>query len=642
MCGIAGRVNFSSEPVSAALVEAMCDAIAHRGPDDFGVYAKGPAGLGNRRLSIIDLAGGHQPICNEDGTVWIVFNGEIYNFPELRDDLLRRGHQLKSHSDTEVVVHLYEEYGVDCLSRLNGMFAFALWDERRQQLFLARDRVGKKPLMYALTQNAISFGSEIGAILQDASVPREIDLRALDLYLTLLYVPGPWTMFKAIRKLQPGHYLLWRNGQTRIEQYWDVSFAPRANTSEADAVADIRELLEDSVRRRLMSDVPLGAFLSGGLDSSTIVALMTRLTGGPVKTFSIGFDDDAYGELPYAREVAQTYNTEHHEVRVRPDMVDVLPRLVRHYGEPYGDHSAVATYYVSQLARQFVKVVLSGDGGDEVFGGYPWYVEAPRHAELGRAYVRAGAQAMRAGWQSRQLRPMLGAIKGAGLGLWTTAQGWQDPPRAFERLTTYYAPGERRQLYRPEVYAALSANGNGSGLVRSVMSRQNGGQFINQMFYADHHLYLPDDILVKVDIASMANSLEARCPFLDYRLVELAASLPPEMKVRGTATKRILRRAVADLVPENVLNRPKVGFGLPIDRWMREDLYPMARDLLLDSRARITEYFDGAHVETLLTEHKNGQNRHGSRLWLLLFFELWSRTVFEPATTPDQQGHVFP
>lgn len=633
MCGITGKLDLTGASVPGQLIRAMCDAIAHRGPDDWGMYVKGPIGIANRRLSIIDLAGGHQPICNEDETIWIVFNGEIYNFLELRESLVKKGHLFKTNTDTEAIVHLYEEYGIECLQHLNGMFAFAIWDQANQRLFLARDRLGKKPLVYALTENALTFSSEIQSLLKDPTVPRTLDLEALDLYLTLLYVPSPWTMFKGVRKLPPAHYLLWEKGEVRISRYWDVKFNPRSNYSEAEAIAEIRALLEDSVRRRLISDVPLGAFLSGGLDSSTIVALMTKLTGRSVRTFSIGFDDDAYGELPYAREVAKRFNTEHHELLVQPKMVEILPLLVRHYGEPFGDGSAVPTYYVSQLAGQSVKVVLSGDGGDEVFGGYPWYVNTFRHGDLARSYLRDGVRSMRTAWQKRQFRPILGAVKGTAIGLGVALRGWQDEAQAFERLITFFGTAQRQRLYTNDTQAALIGGQSPSALIHTIFARQNSDYFLNRMFYTDHHLYLPDDILVKVDIASMANSLEVRSPFLDYRLIELSASLPPEMKVQGKATKRILRKVVADLVPESILNRPKVGFGIPVDRWMRGELYPMACDLLQDQTARTRGLFEPQMIEKMLHHHKDDLVNYGYQLWPLLFFEVWCREYLD--TVPE-------
>lgn len=634
MCGIAGKLNFTDAPVAAGLIRAMAGAIAHRGPDDWGMYVKGSVGIANRRLSIIDLAGGHQPICNEDERIWIVFNGEIYNFLELRELLEKKGHSFKTNTDTEAIVHLYEEYGPECLQYLNGMFAIAIWDETRQRLLLARDRLGKKPLLYALTDRSLTFGSEISALLKDPAVPRTLDQEALDLYLALLYVPSPWTMFQGVRKLPPAHYLLWEGGNLQIKQYWDVKFSPCEHYTEAGAVEEIRALLEDSVQRRLVSDVPLGAFLSGGIDSSAIVALMTKITGQPVRTFSIGFDDDAYGELPYAREIANRFQTEHHELLVQPKMVEILPHLVRHYGEPFGDGSAVPTYYVSQLASQSVKVVLSGDGGDEVFGGYPWYVSARQHGALANAYIHDGVRAARVAWQKGRLRPILGAVKGTVLGLGTAWRGWQDEVRAYERLITFFSSDQRERLYTDETRRALMARQLPSQLIRSIFSRQNGDDFLNRMFYTDHHLYLPDDILVKVDIASMANSLEVRSPFLDYRLVELSAKLPAAMKVQGTTTKRILRKVVADLLPDSILNRTKVGFGIPVDRWMRRELYPMARDLLQDQTARTRGLFRPQAIETMLAHHKEYVTSYGYQLWLLLFFELWCREFLDAAPEP--------
>ena len=633
MCGIAGKLNFVDQPVSVALLRAMCEAIAHRGPDDQGMYLNGKIGMGNRRLSIIDVAGGHQPIANEDETVWIVFNGEIYNFPELRAQLLARGHVLRTRSDTEVIVHLYEDEGPACLERLNGMFAFALWDTKLERLMLARDRLGEKPLLYAVTADGLVFGSEMSALLQDPAVQREIDLDALDLYLALQYVPNPRTMLRGVHKLPPAHYLLWQGGRLDVQRYWDVDFTPRWKGSESEAVAAIRELLEDSVRRRLMSEVPLGAFLSGGVDSSTMVALMTRLTGKPVKTFSVGFDGDAYGELPFAREIARRYQTEHHELDVRPQMIDVLPKLVHHFGEPFGDCSAVPTYYVSKLAAGTVKVAMSGDGGDEVFAGYPWYVDAFRPGRLAAAFLGEGARAARQAIARRQPRRVLGAVKGVAVGLGESWRVRRSALGAFERAATCFTAAQRSRLYTSDV-----RNGRPQLRIDPIGERywaaQNGTSPLSRLMYTDHHLYLPDDILVKVDITTMACSLEARAPFLDHRLVELVASMPATWKVRGGVAKHLLKRAVADLLPETVLKRPKVGFALPVQRWMREDLRDMACDLLLDPHARYRMVLEPRVVGEMLTQHMAAARPNGYQLWLLLFFELWCRDVLSvPAPT---------
>ena len=426
MCGIVGRLNFNPQPVSIHLIRAMCDAITHRGPDDWGAYLRGPVGLGSRRLSIIDLEGGHQPISNEDQTIWIVFNGEIYNFLELRSQLLKKGHIFRTRTDTEVIVHLYEEHGVDCLQRLNGMFAFALWDEPRQRLFLARDRLGEKPLVYALRGSSLTFASEIQAVLQDWAVPRELDLQALDLYLTYLYIPSPWTIFTAIRKLPPAHYLVCESGRVEIVRYWEVDFSHKTPLKEAEAIEMLLELLRDSVRQRLISDVPLGAFLSGGIDSSTIVALMSQTVGEPVRTFSVGFEGNElrHNELPYARQIADRFGTRHQELWVSPKVTETLSMLVSHYGEPFADGSAIPTYYICQAAGQHVKVVLTGDGGDEVFGGYDWYtrlnsfnwfsqtIQAWREGlPRSLAYLRAG-----------DFRRAAGTLRGASAWTWKLAK----------------------------------------------------------------------------------------------------------------------------------------------------------------------------------------------------------------------------
>jgi asparagine synthase (glutamine-hydrolysing) len=566
---------------------------------------------------------------NEDGSIWIVFNGEIYNFRELRAILEKRGHKFRTNSDTEAIIHLYEDHEGDCVRYLNGMFAFAIWDSARHRLMLARDRLGKKPLVYALSPTALTFASEIGALLQGTPEPRELDVEALDLYLALHYVPNPWTMLKGIRKLEPAHYLLCEKGDVRINRYWDLDFTTKFEGTLEDAAASVRSLFEDSVRRRLISDVPLGAFLSGGVDSSAVVATMARASSRPVRTFSVGFDDDAYGELPYAREVAERYGTEHNELRVKPDTVGILPRLVEHYGEPFGDSSAVATYYLSKFARESVTVALSGDGGDELFGGYPWYVDVPRHAALAGAYLRNGSSALVAAVRERNGRGALGAIRGAALGLKVAMDGWRAPSTALLRYTAAYGKRERCALYTGDLRAALEPRDVAAELVAELYARQRRTDTVARMLDVDHHLYLPGDILVKMDIASMANSLEVRSPFLDYRLVDLAASLPSSMKVRRGASKRVLRKALAELLPVGILKRPKVGFGLPIDEWMRGELYEFARDALLDSTAKSRGLFDARTVERLLNYHKKGIRNDGRQLWVLLVFEVWCRGVFD-------------
>lgn len=633
MCGIAGRINFTNAPVERTLLQHMCNAIAHRGPDDWGIYTDGPVGLGNRRLSIIDVSGGHQPIGNEDETIWVVFNGEIYNFPELANNMQCRGHHLKTHSDTEVLVHLYEEYGLDCLSHLNGMFAFAIWDKNKQRLFVARDRLGQKPLCYASTTTGLVFASEINALLQDPQIPRQLDLASLDLYLRLLCVPAPYTMFKAVRKLMPGHYMLVEDGRLHIKQYWDVQFKPKRKISETEAVEQVKELLEASVRRRLVSDVPLGAFLSGGIDSSAIVALMRQAGHNPIRTFSIGFEgfeDELKNDLPYAREMANHYGTQHEEAVVKPDVADLLPKLVRHYGEPFGDGSAVPTYYVSQLAASSVKVVLTGDGGDEVFGGYSWYLRSLARnpwlnmaESLGTATLRGLSAAKNQRW-----RQALDSVRSLG----STAKHFghlaANPLQRYTSIHRWFDPTLLGQLYHPDLQDELYGQAMLDPIYGKGMYHEYS--FFDQIAYLDHKIYLADDILAKVDIASMANSLEARSPFLDFRLVELVASLPESMKVDGNSTKRLLRRALHGIVPDKILHRPKMGFGPPMDKWLREDLFPMAQDLLLDSRAQQRNLFNHHVVVDLLERHHTNLAHYGYHLWLLLIFELWCRTYLDP------------
>lgn len=626
MCGIAGKLNFSGQPIPRRLIDSMTDAIEHRGPDDQGAYVHGAIGIGNRRLSIIDLEHGHQPIANEDESVWVVFNGEIYNYTELHGQLAAKGHVFRTRSDTETIVHLYEEHGADFVRQLNGMFAIAIWDERSRKLILARDRMGEKPLFYALTRDALVFGSEMAAVMADHELDRTMDPEALDLYLGLQYIPSPWTILRSVRKLPAAHILIASEGRVDIRCYWDAAFDESWTGTEADARHEVRTLLEDSVKRRLISDVPVGALLSGGIDSSTIVALAARLSAAPLKTFSVGFDGDAHGELPYAERIARRYGTDHHVLDVRSRVVDVLPMLIRHYGEPFGDCSAVATHAVAQLAATKVKVALSGDGGDEMFGGYPWYVDAFAPQRIAGSYLRDAVVATGDGLRDRRMRPIFGAVKGAAIGLRETAGLWRAPLRAYRRATTFFSPRERWDFYTPEMRVALSA-----GLPDAVSTTRRkapgGRTSLSTLQYIDQHLYLPDDILVKVDIASMACSLETRAPFLDHRLVERLASLPESMKVRRGVTKWLLRSCMDDLLPVELLARPKVGFGVPVDRWLREDLRAMVQDLLLGPDAAYARYLDREPVASLVAYHLAGRTGGAHKLWLLLVFELWLREV---------------
>jgi asparagine synthase (glutamine-hydrolysing) len=625
MCGITGKVLLDPRArVDEHLIRRMTDAILHRGPDDGGVWVDGPVGLGTRRLAIIDLSPrGHQPMANEDGSIHVTFNGEIYNFQELRPELERKGHRFRSDSDTEVLVHLYEEEGPACLARLKGMFAFALWDARTHTLLLARDRLGKKPLFYYHDDRQFVFGSEAKTILQDPDVPSEPDPLALHHYLTFGNVPAPHAAFKGFRKLPPAHYLLLHDGAATLHRYWSLHYVPKRQEREAVLAEELSSLLEEAVRLRLISDRPVGALLSGGIDSSVVVAYMRRLTSGPVRTFSIGSEDAAYNELPAARQVAERFETEHHELIVRPDAVSVLPRLVWHYDEPFADSSAVPSFAVCQLARQSVTVALTGDGGDESFLGYQRYLAAAvagRLDALPRWIRQAVARA------SRGL-PATGP-RSAGARVRRLAEAVALPPRErYLRWLTFdnsWKPG----LYTPE-FSARTRGHDSIRLLDAAYDRSDAPTFLEATAHADVQMYLPDDLLVKMDIASMAHSLEVRSPFLDHTVVEFAASLPPRLKLRGLVHKYLVKQVVKDVLPESILRGRKRGFGVPLERWFRGELREMAYDVLLSPQATGRGYFETGSVRRLLDEHVQGRADHQYRLWALLMLELWHRTFID-------------
>ena len=628
MCGICGKFSFQSqEKVSEDLLDRMCRQIRHRGPDDQGMYVKGPIGLGMRRLSIIDVAGGRQPIHNEDKTVWVVFNGEIYNFQELRDDLERRGHFFLTNSDTEVIVHAYEVYGVDFLGKLRGMFAIALWDAARQRLVLARDRVGKKPLYYTVAGGALLFGSEIKSLLQDPSVARRVDLRALDLYLTFQYVPAPLTMFQGIHKLPPAGVLLCENGTVKVERYWELDDTCDESLGVEECCERLRSLLRESVRLRMISDVPLGAFLSGGLDSSIVVALMAEQSRFPVKTFSIGFEEEEFSELKYARIVAERFGTDHHELIVKPDITELIPKLVWHFNEPFGDSSAIPTYYLSEMTRRSVTVALSGDGGDELFAGYTKYpmfermmAQHPLVSSLQRAINKPLSMIDPAMFPDGSVPSKL--IRSL------TVRTMSPEARNFYWLS-YYDQFFKRRLYSRDVKNLISPE-NAEAFYVAQLGASKRHDPISRILMADFLKYLPDDLLVKVDIASMANSLEVRCPLLDHKVVEFAAGIPWSYKVRGGETKWILKKAFSGLLPPEIVNRDKQGFAIPIDRWLRTTLKGYAHETLLSGNAGgMKQYFATEFVERLLSSHMSGMADHGGKLWLLLMFAVWHQTYIE-------------
>jgi len=620
MCGISGIVYHDRHrPVILDDLKRMCNTLVHRGPDDEGFFVDQNVGLGMRRLNVIDLATGHQPISNEDGRLWIVFNGEIYNYPELRKELEEKGHRFSTNTDTETIVHAYEEYGEHCVTKLNGMFAFAIWDCRKQKLLLARDRLGIKPLYYFLDNRHLVFGSELKAILEHREVPRAIDLEALDSYLTFEYIPAPLSIFKGIKKLPPGHTLVLQDGKASIRQYWDLSFE-RFEGREEDLSQALYDLVKDSVRMRLISDVPLGAFLSGGIDSSAIVCMMSELMNQPVKTFSIGFDDPSYNELRYARAVAKHFGTDHHELTIKPDVVNLVEDLVRYLDEPLADVSVFPTYLVSQLARENVTVVLSGDGGDELFAGYDWYL-----AEKIEQYYRGLPSAVRTRWlpQVVSLIPPSSRKKGLINKLKRFVEGsvLPDSLRHF-RWNVFMTEVNKDNLYSEELKRSASHFNPYSRFIAYLKAFEEADPLWQQQF-ADIKTYLPDDILVKVDRMSMANSLEARTPFLDYRVVEFAARLPSHLKLNGFKTKYLLKQCMAKKLPAATLNRKKEGFSIPIKNWLRQELRPLMHDVLSPERIKREGLFNASYVEKLKAEHLNGNANHSHQLWSLMIFEIW-------------------
>jgi asparagine synthase (glutamine-hydrolysing) len=629
MCGICGELTFDGAPVREDELVAMRDRLVHRGPDSFGAYVspRGMAGLAFRRLRIIDLSpNGSQPLANEDGSVQVVFNGEIYNYKTLRDGLVARGHRFRSQTDTEVIVHLYEEKGVDCIADLDGMFAIAIWDERAQRVTLARDRAGKKPLFYYRDHRLLAFASEMKAFFGHQSIPIEADPEAVPYYFIYGYVPLPATIYKNILQVEPGTVMtVDTGGRDTTRRYWQLQYPEAADVrpmARAEAAAGVRERLTRAVERRLMSDVPLGAFLSGGLDSTIVVGLMSRMMSAPVKTFSIGFEGDpAYDETAYARLAAQRFKTDHTEFRVSPSAIDLIDTLVWHHDGPFGDSSAVPTYLVSKLTREQVTVVLTGDGGDELFAGYLRFYAAlladriPRPVgQFARALLsRLPTPASDRHWLSRAQR-------------FASAMG----ATFHDRLTGWNALffDDLEALLRPDFVAGLAPIEK----LRHIAGQRSmltGRSPLSQALHANFSSYLADDLLVKTDRCTMANSLEARSPFLDRELIEYAASLPDELKLQGRRTKVILREAFADLVPPAIERRGKMGFGVPLDAWFRGELRDHMRDLLLAPGARYREMLSGTFVEGLVARHLAGAANLGQPLWSIMCFEVWLQRLPE-------------
>ncbi len=621
MCGIAGVLyNDPQRPVEGDLVERMCAAIHHRGPDEWGMWNEGQVGIGMKRLCIIDLSGGRQPMANAGGSIRIVFNGEIYNYLDLRGDLEKRGYRFTTNSDTESILHLYEEYGEDCVQHLRGMFAFAIWDGCKRKLFLARDRFGKKPLHYFHDDEKLVFGSEIKSILEHPDVRPEVHRPAIVNYLAYGYTPDPDTMFKGVAKLPPGHSLTWEDGKIAVRQYWDLNFQPDQPAREdAFYLDEVDRLLHEAVRVRLVSDVPLGAFLSGGIDSSLVVAMMARQMSEPVKTFSIGFDEGKYNELPYARMVAKRYGTDHHEEIVKPDAEAVISDLIKVFDEPFADSSAIPTYYVSKLARRHVTVALSGDGGDELFAGYDRYLDSPLSGYTDK--IPQVARQLVFGSVARLLPEWFYGIN-------TLRYLAADEDARYALKMTGGLSARYQRVFSPNL-VQTAGSGDPSSALQQYMEQVRGRDVITRRQYGDVKRYLAGDILTKVDRTSMLVSLEARAPLLDHRLAEFAATIPTSLKVRDRSLKHVLKTLARKYLPADLIDRPKMGFAVPVAQWINQEWSEMSQELVLGERTLRRNNFNPRYLQRIMDEHRRGRRNHGGSIWALMVLEMWYRTFID-------------
>jgi asparagine synthase (glutamine-hydrolysing) len=622
MCGIAGQAGKSD----IALVRTMCNAIAHRGPDDEGFYQNDGVCLGHRRLSIIDLAGGHQPLSNEDETVWIIFNGEIYNYQELRADLEKKGHRFRTNSDTETIVHLYEEYGEDCPRLLYGMFTFAIWDTKTQKLFAARDQAGVKPLYYSEFGGCLYFGSEIKAILA-AGVPRNVDYRSLDDYLCYLYTVPPNTIFRDIKQLPHGHSLTWQAGKLKVRRYWKLEHRFE-NRSEDDWAEEVRSCLKSVIEGNMIAEVPLGSFLSGGMDSSTIVAMMGRVRKDPVRTFTIGFgaDGNLYDEVGQAEAIAKYFKTDHRVLRAESDIVEILPTVVRHFDEPFGNPTALLVYILSRLIRQHVTVALAGDGGDELFGGYARYVGASwaqqyRHVPdpIRRWLVNPLVQMLPESTRGRHALRRLREFSAGSL---------LDPEAMYASWVTYFSPEERQALYTDDLRREVGDH-NALGFIRGLFDECTASDTVSKAMYVDTNSFMPCNVLQYSDRMSMAHALEIRVPFTDPRLMTLMARVPASLKVHGRETKYLMRRAMRDMLPPDVVARKKIGFNPPMGVWLTKGLACQVSTLLSKETIESRGYFRPEAVHAMLAAHRNNQRDFTWHIWALMFFELWHQAYID-------------
>jgi asparagine synthase (glutamine-hydrolysing) len=643
MCGIVGQARSDRVRPDAGLIAQMCAALEHRGPDARGIHIDDGVGLGIQRLRVIDLVNGDQPIFNEDRSIAVVLNGEIYNYRDLRSELEARGHRFASDSDTEVIVHLYEEAGPNFVRSLHGMFGLAIWDTRTRRLVLARDRVGKKPLFYSERAGCLSFASELNALMQDPEIPRDVAHDALDAYLAYRYVPAPLSAFRAVRKLPPASVLVFGDGRSTISRYWQLDYRRKLILADPRSYDEmIRDQLRKAVGRRMVADVPIGAFLSGGVDSSAVVAAMAEVSSGPVKTFSIGFSDDRFNELPRARLVAQLFATDHQDLVVRPNAVELLPKIVEHYGEPFGDASAVPSFYLSQMTRRHVTVALDGDGGDENFAGYSHYA--------------ANLLLERLDCLPQSVRRVLGAagklIPSSGRIDSTLSRATRlaatialTPAQRFAAYRSHLDGLQARELYTDE-YRELVDGSHALDSIESAWEESLSDDLLDRMLDVDINTYLSGQLLTKIDIASMAHSLEARSPLLDHEMMEFAASLPSELKLSGSERKVAFRRALRGWIPDEILDGPKQGFELPLSSWFRSDLKEYAREILLDPATVARGYFKSERIATLLDRHADRTEDNSRGIWTLLVFELWHRRFIDEdrrnehaSSWADSNGH---
>lgn len=621
MCAICGIIR-RDKKVEESIIYQMSRLMSYRGPDEEGYFIEKNAGFGHQRLSIIDLTSGKQPLYNEDKNLVLVCNGEIYNFKELRKQLEEKGHQFRTNSDNEVIIHLYEEKKEKCVDELRGMFAFALWDRREKTLFLARDRLGQKPLVYSLLGDGIIFASEIKSILLYPEIKKEIDMEALNDYFTYQAVPSPETIFKKIKKLPPAHYLIWKNGNLKIEKYWDVNFTRKIKLKDEIEYQELLwEKLKEATKIRMIADVPLGAFLSGGIDSSTIVGLMSEISPYPVKTFSIGFDVEKYSEIKYARKVAERFKTEHYEFMVKPDVIEILPKLIWHYNEPFADTSLIPTYYVARETSKCVKVALNGDGGDENLAGYDRYYQTIKGMKivniLRKLPLKNNIHILVKKFHLRLPSNFLFRA-----GDWLLEAAKREPSYLYAHRMWIFSDELKNELLNEEIKRSLNTS---SLSLLDFYWNKTDASLLEKMLYTDLHLYLPEVLMVKIDIATMANSLEGRSPFLDHKLVETVASFPPELKLKGRTSKYILKKKLNGFLPDEILKRKKMGFSPPIKEWFKNELKDLLIDSLTGRKFKQRGYFNQKFIDKMLKEFFEDKRDWSHGLWLLLVFELWCR-----------------